>query len=335
VSTTAHGDSASTGLSRLVSIAQRPPSPYAGTNSASALRNDLRNAFPLVVHINRRGNRRFVQAIYHNQGWNEEQSEWDLRPIVLAEVNNDTNIEWRIIDKDLDKIKRFVGLDMMQTGRISTYEDKSPQKMLSEALRKVDEHKWVEAIHLLSILLKKDPNNESIRQRLIYCLEANGEYENVRAEAKKRIEELNSLMSKRIWTDARKLIKEMPKQPSIYAIVWRLHPNLSQAQKTIDEGFEETAEAKRIIMEGRELLRSKLPWSELRRLLNTLRSLDTSKLSDEAKAGVKFTHANLLVELVNRAPDANGQFYRQQLDAFIGKDEATRRLEMSRRRAGV
>ena len=51
-------------------------------------------------------------------------------------------------------------------------------------------------------------------------------------------------------------------------------------------------------------------------------------MSDETKAGVKFTHANLLVELVNRAPQANAQFYRQKLDAFIGKEEARRRLGM-------
>ena len=63
-------------------------------------------------------------------------------------------------------------------------------------------------------------------------------------------------------------------------------------------------------------------------VLNTLRNLDTSKLSTEAKAGVKFTHANLLVELVKRAPEANSQFYRQQLESFIGRDEASRRLNL-------
>ena len=70
VVTTAHGDSAESGLSRLVSIAQRPPSPYAGTNSAGALeaRPHL-NAFPLVVQVNRRGDRRYVDGIYHNMGW--------------------------------------------------------------------------------------------------------------------------------------------------------------------------------------------------------------------------------------------------------------------------
>ena len=327
VVTTAHGDSAESGLSRLVSIAQRPPSPYAGTNSAMSLRNDLKNAFPLVVQINRRGNRRFVEGIFHNQGWDEEAGSWRLRPIVKAQVS-DNGIEWRIIDRDLNKIKEFVGLDMMQTGRASTYEDKSPQKMMDEAMRKVDEQKWVEAIHLLSILVKKDPSNEQVRQRLIYCLESNGEYEAVRDESKRQIEKLNDLIYKRLWGDARDMLKALPKRPSIYAIVWRLHPNLAQAQESIEQGLSETEEAKRVILEGRELLRSSLPWTELRRALSTLRGLDTAKLSDEAKAGVKFTHANLLVELVKRSPEANSLFYRQQLDSFIGKDEASKRLAL-------
>ena len=133
------------------------PSPYAGTNSADSLRNDLANAFPLVVHINRRGNRRFVNGIYHNLGWNQEKGEWNLRPIVVAHVSDEKGIEWEIVDDDLDKIKKFVGLDMMQTGRITVYESRNPQKMLTEALRKVDEGKWVEAVHLLSILLKSEP----------------------------------------------------------------------------------------------------------------------------------------------------------------------------------
>lgn len=328
VVTTAHGDTAESGLSRLVSIAQRPPSPYAGTNSAGALRGDLKNAFPLVVQVNRRGDRRYIDGIYHNMGWNNEKGNWNLRPIVKAEVSDEAGIEWRIIDANLDRIKPFMGLDMMQTGRISTYEDKSPQRMLAEAMTKVDEQNWVEAIHLFSILLKNDPSNETVRQRLIYCLESNGDYDKIRDQAKAKIDELNDLMTKRLWADARKMLKQMTKQPTIYAIIWRLHPNLSQARSTVDAGFSETEEAKRIIMEGRELLCSNLSWTELRRSLNTLRNLDTSKLSTEAKAGVKFTHANLLVELVKRAPEANSQFYRQQLESFIGRDEASRRLNL-------
>lgn len=328
VVTTAHGDSAESGLSRLVSIAQRPPSPYAGTNASSALRNDLKTAFPLVVFINRRGDRRYVAGVYHNMGWDNEKGNWNLRPIVTSNVSDDTGITWQIVDPNLDKIKKFVGLDMMQTGRISTYEDKSPQRMLAEAMSKVDERNWVEAIHLLSILLKGDPSNEQIRQRLIFCLEATGDYEKIRDQAKQKIDELDELIAKRLWSDAKGMLKGMTKQPTVYAIIWRLHPNLAQAQKVVNEGHTETEEAKKIIMQGRELLRSQLPWTELRRGLNALRELDTSKLSAEAKAGVKFTHANLLVELVNRAPEANSQFYRKQLESFIGREEASRRLNL-------
>lgn len=325
VSTTAHGDSAYSGLSRLVSIAQRPPSPYSGTNSASALRGDLKTAFPLVVQINRRGDRRYVDGIYHNLGWDHEKDNWNLRPIVQAEVT-DEGIDWRIVDADLDKIKTFVGLDMMQTGKANTYADKSPQKLLADAMSKVDEQNWVEAIHLLSMLLKKDPANEAIRQRLIYCLEATGQYEGIRDQAKATINELNGMINKRLWTDARALLKQMTKQPTVYAIIWRLHPNLAQANKAVELGFRETESAKQIIMQVRDLMRSNLSWSELRRGLDSLHDIDTSKLSAEAKAGIKFTHANLLVELVKRAPDANAEFYKKQLESFIGREEASRRL---------
>jgi len=326
VITTAHGESATSGLSRLVSIAQRPPSPYAGTNSANSLRNDLATAFPLVVHINRRGNRRFVNGIYHNLGWNHETDTWNLRPLVVAKVSDESGIEWDIIDDDLNKIKKFVGLDMMQTGRITVYESRNPQKMLTEALRKVDEHKWVEAVHLLSILIKSDPDSEIIRQRLIYSIENTDDHGRILKEAKTEVNRLERLVNQRLWSDARKLIKELPKRPSVYAFVYRLHSGLAQTKKLIDAGYAETTEAMRIIQEGTELFRSQLPWTELRRCLSSLQSLDTVRLSDETKAGVKFTHANLLVELVKRAPQANAQFYRQKLDAFIGKEEARRRL---------
>ncbi len=326
VVTTAHGDTAPSGLSRLVSIAQRPPSPYAGTNSLEALRRDLAQAFPLVIQVDRRGNRRFVSGIYHNLGWSDELNQWQLRTIVEAEVTDEKGIEWHIVDPDLNKVKQFVSLDMMQTGRATVYESKNPQRMLADALRKVDEQKWVEAIHLLSILLKNDPSNEQIRHRLIQSIEQTDDYENILTEARQEVERLNQLTARHIWGDARRLIKDLPKRPSVYAFVWRLHSNMGQIEKIIEEGYQETSAAMQIMQEANELLRSHLPWTELRRCLSSLQSLDVSQLSDETKAGVKFAHANLLVELVRRAPKANGQFYRQQLDAFIGKEEANRRL---------
>ena len=98
------------------------------------------------------------------------------------------------------------------------------------------------------------------------------------------------------------------------------------AKSIVDAGFQETESAKQIIMQVRNLMRSNLSWTELRRGLDSLHDIDTAKLSTEAKAGIKFTHANLLVELVKRAPEANADFYRKQLEGFIGREEASRRL---------
>ena len=113
-----------------------------------------------------------------------------------------------------------------------------------------------------------NPNNEVIRQRLIYSIEHTENHEQVLREAKDEVTRLERLVNQRLWGDARKLIKGLPKRPSVYVFVWRLYSNLGQTQKLIEAGYEETGEAIRIIQEGTELMRSQLPWTEMRRCLS-------------------------------------------------------------------
>jgi len=130
VATTAHGENAASGLSRLVSIAQRSDA-YKGGSDFSGLRADLTSAFPLVIEMMQRGDRRFISKIYRNDGWDTTGNVWRLHEMVTAVYTSSGDILWRITDSDLDSIRTQIALDRMNRGGVISYEENSPMKLLT------------------------------------------------------------------------------------------------------------------------------------------------------------------------------------------------------------
>jgi type IV secretory pathway ATPase VirB11/archaellum biosynthesis ATPase len=318
--TTAHGDTPYSGLSRLVSIAQRPPSPYAGTNSADALRADLASAFPLVVQVDRRGERRFVSGVYHNQGWDSENAKWKLHPIVNAVVSKDSTITWEI-DRDysLDRIKAIAGLDLMQLGRTQSYEDRNPAVMMNRVSEMMNMNQWLDALHTLS---QMEPT-EQVRQKVMQVLDRlPAEKEEYRAKAEKIIAVLDNLEKGREWTKAVDVWTGTKKHTAVQAMIYSMRPDMRQKLSVYKDGANEVVSADTAIRGATEVLKTNLPWKELERALNTVLAVDVGKLPPAQKRAMGEVVVALYQGIIVRCGDqAQKRLFTKRLSDHWGNDK--------------
>lgn len=322
VLTTAHGSSAAAGLSRLVSIAQRPPSPYAGTNSANALRQDAANAFPLVIQVDRRGDRRFISGIYHNRGWDRHTESWQLDPFVLAEFEPDGTIVWNIVESNLDLIRTETGLDKLQRGGVSLYETRSPQALLARALDLLGEGQSVEASHLLAQVIKQMPHDEQVYHKLIQAMEQAGTAVEAKAEALLIVERLQPLVAQRDWTEARNLLKKvLSRKPGVWAFVRHEYPGFPVANQRIEAGYKALRATGKLLESLGQT--DGLPWKSLEALLEQVETAPVEILPETVKQQLEQAHIELLKQIIVQVPATNKPFFIQKLRQLVGQQKAT------------
>lgn len=334
VYTTAHGGSAEAGLSRLVSIAQRPPSPYAGTNSVNALRDDLATAFPLVIQVDRRGDRRFVSGVYHNMGWNRVDDRWNLRPLVLAEYQEDGTPLWNIIDGNLDGVKEIAILDNMQRGGLAVYETRDPRALANNALDLMGRGAWLQAAHILSQVVKLTPKDERIQGQLVTAMQEAGQAEQAEKEARQIIEHLQAFIEQRNWEQANKVTsKLLSKNPGVYVFVRRLFPAYPAAAKQIREG-QAVLKLVNQILTRLEDIRG-LPWQSLEGQLGQVEAVQVDLLPAKLKDELEAAHIKLIQQLITSSPATNSLFFEKKLVGLVGTNRANQIIATLRPFTGV
>jgi pilus assembly protein CpaF len=333
VLTTAHGSSAEAGLSRLVSIAQRPPSPYAGTNSANALRQDIAAAFPLVIQVDRRGDRRLITGIYHNKGWDRAGDSWQLDPLVRAVFGPQGEVSWQPDGADLDRIKAEVALDKLQRGGVAIYEARSPGALHARALNLLAEGNAVEASHLLSQVLKQKPGDEQVHAQLIQAMQQAGIDQAAVEEARPVIDQVQRLAAGKQWLEARASLKQtLSRSPGVFAFVKEGYPAYAAAARRIEAGCKAVRQADKLLANLGET--AGLPWKSLEEWLERIEGMPVELLPEATKQQLEEAHIELLGLAIEKAPATNRAFFSQKLRALVGNKRASTILASRQPAAG-
>lgn len=312
VTTTVHGDTPQSGLSRLVSIAQRPPSPYAGAGSADALRRDVASAFPLVVQMDRAGDRRFVAGVYHNRGW--QDGTWQLAPLVVAEHTPGGEVVWKT-SGSIDDVRREKALDRIRRVRGVAYEAGDPRRLYLEAMGEAEAGNLPAATHKLfrSLLLQ---DAEQTREQLAALLARTGESERVQAEAERSARLLRDYVARRQWGQAKALLKEI-NQRSVRVYMRKVMPDYAVALADIEAGEREMAYAAEVARSAQAALQHDTRWDVLELMVEQLGRLNLALLDEAMLAQVKAIHLALLARLARTAPRISRPYFLAQQEKLI------------------
>lgn len=304
VVTTFHGNTPHSGLSRLVSLAQTPPSPYAGMSNSEAVARDVAAAFPLVVQLDRSGDKRFVSGIYHNRGWKDNQ--WELEPLAKAIYHPSGLIEWQI-DGSLDEVREVRVLDRI--GRIrSNYDTSDPRVLLAKAEAEIAAKNWDAAKHrLYQCLLLHD--TEAARSQLVFVLEMTGEAAKAKEEAARSVKILQDHVKGCNWSAAKKLVAEI-NQRAARAFVRQIYPEYPQVIATIDEGERAVEQAEDILRAAQQTTHDhNIRWDIAEMLADQIRELDLHLLPPQLVQNLQLERRRLLDYLVANAPVISRDYF--------------------------
>ncbi|MCP4424878.1 MAG: type II/IV secretion system ATPase subunit [Chloroflexi bacterium] len=314
VTTTFHGNTPVAGLDRLVSTAQRPPSPYAGINNTAALRRDVANAFPLVVHMERAGDRRFISGVYHNRGWGNGSERWDLTPLASVIYLPDGSLEWEINSQvSLDDIRVERTLDRVQRVQSAAYEAADPQKIYQSAMQDAENGNMDAALHKMYKSLAI-ADTEQTREQLLFLLERSGDAPSLRNKAAKTAKRLQNLIQNKNWQKAKALLDAIKQRP-IWPFMRKVMSNYGNAKQTVVNGANELARVRLIIDSSRKILDEDARVDILEGMLEQVKTANLRLLDANMTQDVKLTHMALLEKIIQVSPSTISQrYFKKQLE---------------------
>ncbi len=322
VATTAHGESAEAGLTRLANIAQRPPSPYAGSGDMAAVRQDLATAFPLIIQVERQGERRFISGMFHNQGW--QNGRWQLQPLVTAKVTPSGDIQWEITGS-LDQIKTTSILDKQQQGTTTAYNSSGVNIHLATGLKALENRSWDEAVSELTQAWADHSGDSRILNGLQKALPHAAIYTDILPRAEEIGRTLTDLQQKMHWLALVDLMGSCEDDPLLFALLNRRFSAWKRWKQTAVQNGRVEQDAKTLVDETNNTT-DQTPWQICLQHLTHFETINIEVLSTAAKQAVKRAHIHLLCLIIRRAPLASRNTYHNKLIQLVGHEQAQKLL---------
>jgi hypothetical protein len=262
--------------------------------------------------MDRRGNRRFVAQIAHNEGWDQAAERWRLRTLARAVHQADGRVAWDVVDGDLDAIRPLLALDRMSLGGSVAYQQNDPAHLFKRAALAIDQHNWAEAVHLLSKLLPAAPHDERVRGQLLFALERLEEGPVLRRQADDLLRDLAQQINAQEWEVAIDLAQQIEQDPGLFTFA-RSNPGYAPAVAAVRQSQQAISRCRAILSAAAEMAATELPWREFERVENSLAQQDGDFLPLLWRQKVRAARRTLLQRLIATAPTINKPYFRQRL----------------------